>query len=196
MSVLLVVRKNGRAAIACDSQTTIGDLKVTAAHKQQPNKIHRIPHGFISTVGWAAFDNVLGSVLREFPDIFTFNDAAGLYDGLMRLHATLRKHYFFEAHEDRDQPVESSQMDGLIAHRSGIYSFTSYRHLNAYTQYWAMGSGRDYALGALHSLYPRYKSAEAIARQAAEAACAFDCNCGTPVFVHSVRCTGEDSMAP
>ena len=190
MSVLVVVKKGGRCAIAADSLNTIGDLGVAAGHKEQPEKLRKIPGGFVGLVGWSAFDNVLDSVLLNYPDLLKFEGQAGLYPALMQLHHVLKDHYFVTPFEDGGQPVESSHLDGLIAHRSGIFGFTSYRHVLDFKRYWAKGSGRDYALGALHCLYDRYQRATDIARAAVEAACAYDIRCAAPIHVHSVRLDG------
>ncbi|MGF1453277.1 MAG: MFS transporter [Opitutales bacterium] len=190
MSVLVVVKKNGRAAIAADSLNTIGDLAVSAENKEQPEKLRRIPGGFVGLVGWSAFDNILDSVLVNYPDLFHFANAGELYRALMQLHQVMKEHYFVTPYEEGAQPVESSQLDGLIAHRSGIFGFTSYRHVLDFSRYWAKGSGRDYALGALHVLFDRYKNAGDIARAAVETACAYDVRCAAPVHVHTLKLQG------
>ncbi len=187
MSVVVVVNKGGRVAIAADSLTTIGDLRLDAAHKVASEKLRRIPGGFLGLVGWSAFDNVLDSVLANYPDLFTFSEEASLYSCLMRLHLILKEHYFLNPADPDPSPVEVSQLDGLIAHQAGLFGFTSYRHVIAFQRFWAKGSGRDYALGALHTLYPRLKTAEAIARGAVEAACTYDVRCGQPIHVHTLR---------
>lgn len=187
MSVLVVVAKNGRAAIGADSLHTIGDLRLGAEHKAKPEKLRRIPGGHVGLVGWSALENVFDSLQDNYPDLFQFANAAELYRRLMQLHQVMKDHYFVTPYEEGVQPVESSQLDGMIAHRTGIYGFTSYRHVLTFSRYWAKGSGRDYALGALHVLYERYKSATDIARAAVEAACAFDVRCAPAVHVHSVK---------
>ena len=54
-------------------------------------------------------------------------------------------------------------------------------------EYCAIGSGSQYAFGALHVLYPQLASARQIAIQAVEAATRFDDGCGGPVDVFSVK---------
>ena len=56
-----------------------------------------------------------------------------------------------------------------------------------FEKYLAIGSGQQYAYGALHSLYATSRTAEQIARQAAQAATYFDQGCGGEVEIYPVR---------
>ena len=58
-----------------------------------------------------------------------------------------------ETQEDKEQPVESSQLDALIVGPAGIFEFESYRSVSEYARYWAIGSGKTLALGAMHAVY-------------------------------------------
>jgi ATP-dependent protease HslVU (ClpYQ) peptidase subunit len=60
------------------------------------------------------------------------------------------------------------------------------REVFEYTRFWAVGSGREYALGAMHAHYPRLKTAEAIARAGIEAGATFDRNSALPMTVYTV----------
>jgi ATP-dependent protease HslVU (ClpYQ) peptidase subunit len=60
------------------------------------------------------------------------------------------------------------------------------REVFEYTRFWAVGSGREFALGAMHAQYPRLRSAEAIARAGIEAGAAFDRNSGLPMTLYTV----------
>ena len=61
--------------------------------------------------------------------------------------------------------------------------------------YFAIGSGAQFALGALHALHDSKLGAEAIARRAVEAAIAFDTYCGGEVQIHRVA-GGAPAGAP
>jgi ATP-dependent protease HslVU (ClpYQ) peptidase subunit len=56
-----------------------------------------------------------------------------------------------------------------------------------FEQYYAIGSGAPYALGATHALYKETADAEVIARKAAEAAMALDLYCGGSVTAFAMR---------
>jgi ATP-dependent protease HslVU (ClpYQ) peptidase subunit len=61
------------------------------------------------------------------------------------------------------------------------------REVFEYTQFWAAGSGKDVALGAMHALYSRLRTAEAIARAAVEAGATFDRNSALPMTLYTMR---------
>ena len=46
--------------------------------------------------------------------------------------------------------------------------------MSEYTKFWAIGSGSEFALGAMHALYNRLDSAEDIARAGVEAGAEFN----------------------
>jgi ATP-dependent HslUV protease subunit HslV len=70
-----------------------------------------------------------------------------------RLHPVLKEHAFLNPKEDEDDPYESSQITALIANATGIYGVYSYREVFEFDRFWAAGSGRSFALGAMHALY-------------------------------------------
>ena len=69
-------------------------------------------------------------------------------------------------------------MTALVANEHGIFGVYSMREVFEYTQFWAVGSGREFALGAMYALYPRLRTAAAIARAGIEAGATFDKNSG------------------
>ncbi len=64
------------------------------------------------------------------------------------------------------------------------------REVFEYTRFWAVGSGREYALGAMHARYPRLKSAAAIAAAGIDAGTTFDRNSGLPMTLYTVALKG------
>jgi ATP-dependent protease HslVU (ClpYQ) peptidase subunit len=59
------------------------------------------------------------------------------------------------------------------------------REVFEYTQYWAIGSGHEFALGALHHAYSRYQDAVEIAKIGAETGIALDKNSAAPITLYS-----------
>ncbi len=70
--------------------------------------------------------------------------------------------------EEEDDPYESSQITALLANPNGIFfGVYSLREVYEYERFWAIGSGADYALGAMQAVYDNPKlSAADIARAA------------------------------
>jgi len=69
----------------------------------------------------------------------------------------------------------------MIVNPTGIYEIESYRSVSEYTRYWALGSGKRLAMGALHALYDKSDDIVEIACAAIAAACEFDDGCALPV---------------
>jgi ATP-dependent protease HslVU (ClpYQ) peptidase subunit len=64
------------------------------------------------------------------------------------------------------------------------------REVFEYTQFWAVGSGREFALGAMRSLYGRLRTATAIAKAGVEAGATFDKNSGLPMTMYTTPLNG------
>jgi ATP-dependent protease HslVU (ClpYQ) peptidase subunit len=187
MSTIAVVRKGNIAAIAADTLTKWGSAKESAAYVANHEKILRVGESYIGITGSATFKMILEDYfggqsearLGNAPDIFrTWN----------RLHGALKERYFLMPEEDKEDALESSRMDVLIANPNGIFGVAAHRTVQEFSRYYAYGSGSDYALGALYSTYDDpSRSAEQLARHAIEAAAEFDDGTGTPVSVYTMR---------
>ena len=97
----------------------------------------------------------------------------------------LKDEAFLNPKEEDDDPYESSQMTVMIANPSGIFAVYSMREVFEFDRFWAIGSGRDFALGAMYTLYAKAKRAAAVA----EAARAWRARSSTPARRCRWRCT-------
>jgi ATP-dependent protease HslVU (ClpYQ) peptidase subunit len=69
----------------------------------------------------------------------------------------------------------------LIAHPAGIFGVYALREVYEYRRFWAIGSGAEYALGAMYALYDEADSAAAVARAGVAAGAEFDTGSGLPM---------------
>ena len=60
------------------------------------------------------------------------------------------------------------------------------REVFEYTQFWAAGSGREYALGAMQARYAQLETAEAVARVGIEIGATFDRNSALPMTLYTL----------
>jgi ATP-dependent HslUV protease, peptidase subunit HslV len=74
----------------------------------------------------------------------------------------------------------------LIANPNGIFGVYSMREVFEYTRFWAVGSGREFALGAMHTQYDQLNSAEAVAETGVNAGATFDKNSSLPLTLFTV----------
>jgi len=89
--------------------------------------------------------------------------------------------------EDDNDPYESMQFTVVIANSSGIYGLYSYREIFEFKEFWGIGSGRSFALGAMHAAWANTKTAKEVAMAGMQAGCEFDKNSGGPIDVYSVK---------
>src|SRR5664279_2204207 len=183
MTTIVAVRKNGYATIAADTLTTFGNTRLHATQDASHDKILRIGDSYVGVCGSAAHHLVLSSLLAKTPDV-QLNSKAALFETFRKLHPILKEECFPNPKEDEEDPYESRQITALIANSSGIFAIYSMREVFEYTQYWAIGSGHEFALGAMHQAYARGDNAADIARAGVETGIAFDKNSDSPITLY------------
>src|SRR3954451_21041439 len=185
MTTLVVVRKGDSVAIAADSLTTFGDTRLAAEHDRTYDKIVRYRDTYIGLCGSAAHKLVFESLLAKHGNL-DFTHKAGIFETFRMLHPILKEQHFLNPKEEEDDPYESTQITALIANPRGIFGVYSMREVFEYTQFWAAGTGREFALGAMSALYSRLKTAEEIARAGIEAGTLFDKNSALPLTIYTL----------
>ncbi|MBI3370353.1 MAG: MFS transporter [Betaproteobacteria bacterium] len=185
MTTIVAVRKNGRIAIGCDSLTSFGDTRVAKPYKREHDKILHIAGSYMGVCGSSAHHLVLEAVFARHKNP-KLGSRAEVYETFRKLHSELKEHAFLNPKEGDDDPYESSQITALIANPSGIYGVYSYREVFDYDRFWAEGSGRNYALGAMYAVYDTIDSAAGIARIGIEAGIEFDKSSGAPYSLHEM----------
>lgn len=186
MTTIVVVRKGDTAVIAADSLTTFGTTRLAPAYDRHPEKITRHGDSYLGVAGSAAHQLVLENVLTRAADL-DFHGKNAIYDSFRRLHPMLKDEAFLNPKEEEDDPYESSQMTVMIANPSGIFAVYSMREVFEFDRFWAIGSGRDFALGAMYTIFGNEKSAAAIARAGIHAGAEFDTGTSEPVHLFEVK---------
>ena len=186
MTTIVVVRKGDEIAIAADSLTTFGDTRLAAEHDSTFDKIVQYRGTYIGLCGSAAHQLVFESMLRRHED-FDFSNKFAIFETFRKLHPILKEQHFLNPKEEEDDPYESTQITALLANEHGIFGVFSMREVFEYTRYWAAGSGREFALGAMQALYPRLKTAAAVAKAGLEAGAMFDKNSALPLTLYTVK---------
>lgn len=185
MTTIVAVRKNGHAVIAADTLTTFGNTRLHATRDASHDKILQIGESYVGICGSAAHHLVLNNLLSKMPDI-RLDSKEAIFETFRKLHPALKEECFLNPKEDEEDPYESSQITALIANAHGIFGVYSMREVFEYTQFWAIGSGHEFALGAMHQCYSQYASAEEIARAGVDAGIAFDKNSDAPITLYRI----------
>ena len=187
MTTVAVVCKNGQVAIAADTLVTFGDTRLLHGYETN-DKVFRVGNSFIGMSGTTAHFPVLRKALGALPpDEVKLNSRDEVFDTFLKLHPKLKEQFFLNTREEDADPYESSQFTVLIANASGIYGVYSYREVFEFGRFWAIGSGRSFALGAMYADYDRLKTAKEIAELGVRAGCEFDKNSAGPVRVQTIK---------
>ncbi|MBA4329365.1 MAG: MFS transporter [Polaromonas sp.] len=191
MTTLVVVKKAGQAVIATDTLITFGDTRLGSRYEAN-SKVFRVdaPAGvsYIGMAGTVAHFPVLRKALASLPkDQLRFGSKDEVFDTFNKVHPVLKDAFFLQTKEDDNDPYESSQFSVLIANSSGIYGLYSYREVFEFKEFWGIGSGRSFALGAMFASWDKAKTAREVALAGMAAGCEFDKNSAGPVELFTVK---------
>ena len=191
MTTVVVVKKAGQVAIAADTLVTFGDTRLP--HRMESNaKLFAVdtPAGpsWLGMAGTVAHFPVLRKALAALPpEQRLLGSKDEVFDTFTRLHPVLKENYFLQTKEEDHDPYESSQFTVLIANAGGIFGVYSYREVFEFKEFWAIGSGRAFALGAMHAAWGKARSARDVALAGLESACEFDKNSAGPVDLQTLK---------
>jgi ATP-dependent HslUV protease, peptidase subunit HslV len=187
MSTVVVARKGGTVAIASDSLVTFGETRLPPGYEAN-QKMFAMDGAWIGAVGSVAHLPVLRQALAAMsPEERQLHSREGLFETFVRLHPKLKERFFLNTKEHDSDPYESSQFSILVAGRHGIFGVESYREVFAFERFWAIGSGRRFALGAMHAVFDKAKTARDVAAAGVQAGCEFDTSSAGPVRMHTMR---------
>lgn len=186
MSTIVVAQKNGVACIGADTMSCLGSLRQKANHVVNKSKITRIGDTYIGLTGTSASLVVLNSYFANPERPRDFSSTEMIFETFRHAHYWLKTEYFMSSIPDKGEEYESTQFYGLAANTHGIFALYSYRSAQQFHQFWAAGSGRDYALGAMQSVYAQCATVEEVVKAGLHAAAEFDSSTGGPFELHSV----------
>ena len=191
MTTLVAVRKAGQAVIATDALITFGDTRL-ANRFEANSKIFKVetPAGasYVGMAGTVAHFPVLRKAMGSMPrEILKLGSKDEVFDTFTKLHPYLKDNFFLQTKEEDSDPYESSQFSVVIANASGIYGLYSYREVFEFKEFWGIGSGRSFALGAMHAAYAKAKTAREVAEAGIHAGCEFDRNSELPCDIFTIK---------
>lgn len=191
MSVIVAVRKSSRIVIAADTQDNFGDLR-PPAENHRALKLREIGGAVLGSSGWALYDDIFSHYFRRSRRIVLTNRTA-IFDFFVRFWRDLRKEYPFvndQPGKESDSPFANLDATFLIASPGGIFLVSSNMSVSEFRQYYAIGSGGDYAIGACHVLFDSVRDPAEIARRSVAAAIAYDSSCGGEVESRNIVLKG------
>lgn len=186
MTTIVVVKKDGMAVIAGDTLTTFGSTRLGSIHDAAPEKLLKHGDTYFGIAGSAAHQLVLENLLNKHPE-FKFHGRDEIYESFRKIHPILKDEAFLNPKEEDDDPYESSQLTALVVNPTGIFGVYSMREVFEFDRFWSIGSGRDFALGAMYAVYDTKKTAKDIAKMGVIAGAEYDTGTGLPMNLATVR---------
>ena len=188
MSVIAAVTKNSRTVIAADTLTCFGESQRVSADNSHTPKVRRVGGALVGAAGWGVYDNILDHFLvdQRRPDL---SSERAIFTFFLALWKALHETYPFvnDQSQGRDSPFGDLDASFLVASPEGIFKVSSDLDICRFEKYYAIGSGAEYALGAMHQIYDQLSEADEIARRSVASAIEFDLHCGGDVTVLAVE---------
>lgn len=187
MSIVVAVTRNDRTVLAADTLTCFGDTQCVPGSNAATTKLRTIGDVIVGASGWAVYDLILDNHLADQPRP-ALRNAREIFSFFLGLWKALHEKYPFvnDQSQGKDSPFGDLDSSFLIGSDEGIFKVSHDLDVCRFDHYYAIGTGGDYALGALHALYDRIDDAETLAREAVAAAICFDVHCGGEVTLLTV----------
>jgi len=186
MSVAVAVASRGQVVIAADTKRTFGSGVVTNENFTDL-KIRKVGQAYLAATGWGLYNNILDDYL-DHKRRARIDDQRSIFGFFRQFWKDLHERYSFvnDQRPDDESPFGDLDASFLIVSPRGIFSVACDLSITRFEQYYAIGSGAPYALGALHALYDGPTDASTLAETSVKAAMALDIYCGGEVTSFSV----------
>lgn len=170
MSTIVAVKKNNQVVIGADTQISWGETKKSFADCKQSKLIKYKDFGVFGIVGLLAFDIPFKMFLQDY-DIKEVN-AANIFEMLCKFLDFAKIKHLVKSTNDNSEFFAA--YDYLFATKDKIYHICRQRSVVEMQRFWSIGSGCEYALGSMESLYKLELSAKETATTALNTAGYFD----------------------
>ena len=130
------------------------DHLATLGHAYGDNpKLLVVGHSCIGLTGSVAHYTALIQTLRNLGEDCRLGSNEEVFATFTRVHKRLKDDFFLNPKKQPDDPYEANHISALVANGSGIYGVYAHREVLNFGRFWANGTGRPYALGAMHAAW-------------------------------------------
>jgi ATP-dependent protease HslVU (ClpYQ) peptidase subunit len=180
MSIVVAVKKGKQLVIGADTQSNFGSNKPCEGNIHE-SKIRRVGSAFLATTSWGLYDDIFSDYLSGRKSV-RLNSKLAVFRFFTGFWHVLHKKYSFvnDQCDEKDSPFGDLDATFMIVTKTRIFRVSSDMSVTEFLKFHAIGSGSNYATGAMYVLYEQDLSAEEIARRALDAA-----------IVHNIYCGGE-----
>jgi len=166
LTTIVAVRKDNKVCIGADSLVTVGDnTAMRSSYSNDFSKIINIHENYIGMSGSCAHAEAIKDIARRnlFGEnlvlngvdtdkrVLTLKTRSDVFKFSLYLHYILNDEYCLNTKPVDDDVYNPSHFSFLIANKYGIFGVYHYREVDELTNFWAIGSGAKFALGAMYS---------------------------------------------
>ncbi len=188
MTTIAAVKKGKRLCIASDTLTRFGSRKeIAEKHVYGNGKIIKIGPNFIGFSGHPSWELILNHYFSKKKNISSWETANQIFEIFNIFHHHLKEDYFLTFSSSRYVPVETSEFEFLIINSCGIFEVDYARVVRHHLYFSAMGTGEDYALGAIKAVFDLIKDPEEIVKIGIKAAAQFDRKTDLPIQIQCIN---------
>jgi len=184
MTTIVAIHKNGKICVGADSLSVYGSRKELGSKLViNTHKLFCFNDGILATAGHASWNLILRNyfkthLLRDIPN------SDSLLETLFKMHKNLKEKYFLTQKTIGTDLFESSEYNFLLVTKHGIFDVEWDRTIRQYSTFSALGSGEQYALGAIKACYSYIEDPIEIAEIALKAAAKFDNKTELPPIIY------------
>jgi ATP-dependent HslUV protease subunit HslV len=189
MSIIAAVRSTDAITIAADSLAVFGEGLIVPANNARVCKLMRIGDAVLGGTGWAVYDDIIDHHLADKPPP-SLNNRRDIYAFFLDLWSVLREKYTLvnDQAASKDTPFGDLDASFLVASPGGLFKVSSDLGVTEFTRWYAVGSGSEYAMGAMHALRDRVDEDAVLVTHACQAAIDMDAHCGGDIDIIQIEC--------
>lgn len=152
MTTIVGVKTPNHVVIGSDTLLTQGDTLLPERYILS-HKIYRVGDSCVGLSGTVSHYTALIQALREMDsecDLFGYE---AIFKTFIKVHKKLKDEFFLNPKKQSDDPYEGNHISAMVANGSGIFGVYAHREVMEFDKFWANGSGRGYALGAMYNAW-------------------------------------------
>lgn len=194
MTTLVGIRFGNRVWVGSDTLLTGNDQRIGYLSKTAV-----VPHDIggdscVAIAGPATAIHAIQDTVSETSFGPWFNTVE-VYKGMCEIHSYLETNHFLKPQADDESTFSPSGYQAIVANENGMWMVLSAREVVPVRSFCAVGSGREYALGALYGLDLSVVGPEAAIRVALGAASHYDLSTGSEIEVWSNELVSTQPVA-
>ena len=193
MTTIVAVQKNGKICIGADSLTLYGSRKeLQSKLVSGPDKLFCFEGMVFAATSHPSWNLIFKNYLKTCSSE-DFCDIDRIFKTLCKMHTALKTKYYLTPKTTHDL-FESSEYNFLLATKHGLFDIEWDRTIRKCISMAAIGSGEQYALGAMKACYPYFDDPKEIAFAGLKAAACFDVKTELPACMYYVTKDGVQKI--